>query len=440
MTKKRTQAACPAPAGAVGPSVTGIYGRLVSDISGLLEHARRTSARAVNSVLTTTYWEIGRRIVEFEQGGKDRADYGEQVLSRLADDLMTRHGRGFSARNLRQMRAFFLGWEIWQTPSAKFEARAKCPALPGKPEIVQTPTGRFEARAKCLALSEKSEIAQTLSAQLEVPAKPPTQASQGTDEKFPTPSGKFTFAAFPLSWSHYVRLLSVENTLARAFYEAEAIRGGWSVRQLDRQIGTQFYERTAKARRPTLVLAHGRETRPEDAVTLHEEIRDPYLLEFLDLKDEYGESDLEEAIIRHLEWFLLELGSGFTFVARQKRIRIGDEWFRIDLLLFHRRLRCLVVIDLKIGKFTHADAGQMNLYLNYARENMMEPGENEPVGLILCSAKDDAVVHYAMGGIKANVFASQYLTALPDEETLRNEILTTQRAIRARREEEKHNG
>ena len=127
----------------------------------------------------------------------------------------------------------------------------------------------------------------------------------------------------------------------------------------------------------------------------------------------------------------MELGSGFSFVARQKRIRIGDEWYRIDLLLFHRRLKCLVVIDLKIGKFTHADAGQMNLYLNYAREHMMEPGESEPVGLILCSVKNDAVVHYAMGGIQAKVFASHYLTNLPDEETLRKEILTTQRAIQA---------
>ena len=160
------------------------------------------------------------------------------------------------------------------------------------------------------------------------------------------------------------------------------------------------------------MLRKGPQPQPEDAVTLEEEIRDPYLLEFLDLKDEYGESDLEDAIIQHLETFLLEMGAGFTFVARQKRIRIGDEWYRIDLLLFHRRLRCLVIIDLKIGKFTHADAGQMNLYLNYAREHMTMPGENEPVGLILCSEKNDAVVHYAMGGIQAKVFASKYLTDL----------------------------
>ncbi|MDD3927484.1 MAG: PDDEXK nuclease domain-containing protein [bacterium] len=357
---------------------------MVSDISGLLEEARRTAVRAVNSALTTTYWEIGRRIVEFEQGGKERAEYGDALLVTLAHDLAARYGRGFSKSNLFLMRSFYLGWEIFQTPS-----------------------GKFEATAKGLTVSEQPKVTQM------------------------TPV-RFSSDTFPLAWSHYVRLISVENPLARAFYESEAIRGGWSVRQLDRQINTQFYERTVKSDHQEAMLASGGQSKSEDVVGLEEEVRDPYLLEFLNLKDEYSETDLENAIIHHLEWFLLELGAGFTFVARQKRIRIGDEWYRIDLLLYHRKLRCLVVIDLKIGKFTHADAGQMNLYLNYAREHMMEPGENEPVGLILCSAKNNAVVHYAMGGIKANVFASQYLTALPDEETLRNEILTTQRAIRAR--------
>ena len=226
--------------------------------------------------------------------------------------------------------------------------------------------------------------------------------------------------------------MSVEKPHARAFYEVEAIRGGWSVRQLDRQIGTQFFERTSHSKQQAAMLVRGQKPKPEDAVLVQDEIRDPYLLEFLDLKDEYSESELEEALIRHLEWFLLELGAGFTFVARQKRIRIGDEWYRIDLLLFHRRLRCLVVIDLKVGKFTHADAGQMNLYLNYVREHMMEAGENDPAGLILCSGKNDAVVHYAMGGIKAKVFASHYLTALPDPATLRQELMTTQHALETR--------
>ncbi len=378
--------------------IQGNYSGLVSDISGLLEQARRTAVRAVNSVLTATYWEIGRRIVEFEQGGKAKAEYGDALLVSLARDLSARQGRGFSKSNLFLMRGFYLGWGIFQTPAGIFEAFAKFAGL-GKPK-----DKRFQT------VSGKSEIMRTVSVQS-------------------------LCAAFPLSWSHYVLLLSVEKPHARAFYEAEAIRGGWSVRQLDRQISTQFFERTAHLARKDIHLSRGRQAKPEDAITLEDQIRDPYFLEFLNLKDEYSESELEDAIIRHLEWFLLELGAGFTFVARQKRIRIGDEWYRMDLLLYHRRLKSLVVIDLKLGKFTHADAGQMNLYLNYAREHLMEAGENEPVGLILCSAKDNAVVHYAMGGIKANVFASRYMTDLPDEETLRKEILNTQRAIALRIQE-----
>ena len=183
---------------------------------------------------------------------------------------------------------------------------------------------------------------------------------------------------FPLPWSAYIRLLSVRNERARTFYEAEALRGGWTVRQLDRQINTQFYERTALSRNKAALLGEGGKTRPRDRVRPELEIKDPFVLEFLDLKDEYSESDLEEALIRHLAAFLLELGGDFCFIARQRRLRIGDERYRVDLLFVHRRLRCLVVIDLKIGKFTHADAGQMHLYLNYAREHWVRPDENPP--------------------------------------------------------------
>ena len=333
-------------------------------------------------MLAASYWEIGRRIVEFEQRGEARAIYGKELLVRLGYDLSKSYGRGFAWRNLYQMRTFYLGWEILQTPSAKFEFRVKISA---ESLIRQTPSGQ---------------------------------------------SGLMPVEAFPLSWSQYVRLMSVKHPEARAFYEVEAIRGGWSVRQLDRQISTQFFERVLRSKQPEALIARGRTTRELDSEPAAAEIRDPYLLEFLDLKDEYGEGDLEDALIRNLERFLLELGAGFTFVARQKRIRIGDSWFRIDLLLYHRGLRCLVIIDLKTGAFTHADAGQMNLYLNYARERLMMPGEAEPVGIILCADKDEAVVRYATGGIAARVFASQYLTNLPDAETLRAQIMNTQRAIR----------
>ena len=173
------------------------------------------------------------------------------------------------------------------------------------------------------------------------------------------------------------------------------------------------------------MLGEGGRARPGDSVPPEEEIKDPFVLEFLDLKDEYSESDLEEALIRHLESFLLELGGDFCFIARQRRLRIGDEWYRVDLLFFHRRLRCLVVIDLKIGKFTHADAGQMHLCLNYAREHWVRREENPPVGLILCAQKNEAVARYALEGLPNKVMASEYRTTLPDEELLASEIERT---------------
>ncbi|MCA2979638.1 MAG: DUF1016 family protein [Myxococcaceae bacterium] len=235
--------------------------------------------------------------------------------------------------------------------------------------------------------------------------------------------------ALPLPWSHDVRLLAVKNSSARSFYEAEALRGGWSHRQLDRQIQSQFYERTALSTNKAGMLAKGQVAEPGDAVSADEAIKDPFVLEFLNLKDEYSESELEEALIKQLELFLLELGGAFTFVGRQRRLRLGDEWYRVDLVFFHRELRCLVVIDLKIGKFTHADAGQMHLYLNYAREHWMMAGENPPVGLILCAEKDHAVAKYALEGLPNMVMAAEYRTRLPDEATLVEAIEKTQFAL-----------
>ena len=360
------------------------YDRLLADASRLIAHARTAAARVVNGVLTATYYELGRRIVEHEQGGQVRAGYGEEIIKRLSKDLTAKHGRGFSRRNLEQMRVFYLEWQFCQTVSGRIELRAMLPA---------------------------EEKAQTLSALF------------GTI---------VTADFFPLPWSHYVRLMTVPDRTARRFYEDEAIRGGWSFRQLDRQIATQFYERLSGSKRKAELLAKAHVALPDDSPTASELVRDPYLLEFLDLADEYGESDLEDAILRHLEQFLLELGRGFTFVARQQKLRIDAQWYKLDLLLFHRRLRCLVVADLKLGAFCHADAGQMNMYLNYAREHLMEPGENDPIGLILCSEKSDTVVKYAMGGINAQVFAAKYLTVLPPEDELRAEVERTKRALTGR--------
>lgn len=256
---------------------TGYVG-IHNGIVALLDDARHTVAHSVNALMTASYWEIGRRIIEVEQKGRRRASYGEQLIARLSDDLTTRFGRGFSVDNLENMRRFFL-------------------------------------------IYSRSMISETLSRNFDL-----TELAQ----------------FFTLPWSAYVRLLSVKDTYARQFYETEALQGGWSVRQLDRQISSQFYERTALSRDKAAMLVTGSIPKQQDIVTPNEAIKDPYVLEFLDLKDEYSESDLEEALIHRLEDFLLELGDGFTFIGRQRRLRIDQTWYRVDLLFFHRQLRCLV--------------------------------------------------------------------------------------------------
>jgi predicted nuclease of restriction endonuclease-like (RecB) superfamily len=359
-------------------------------IVDLLQAARAQAARSVNALMTASYWEIGRRIVEAEQKGKRRAGYGEQLIERLTTDLTTQFGRGFSRQNLWQMRSFYLNWPPEQ--------------------ILQTVSGESAIRQTA---SDKSQAPFVVSAPLQ--AMPAHLAAVA--------------ARFPLPWSAYVRLLSVKSDHARGFYETEALRGGWSVRQLDRQIDSQFYERTALSRNKTAMLAKGEVAKPEDTITPDEAIKDPYVLEFLNLKDEYSEAELEEALIHRLQDFLLELGDDFAFVGRQKRLRLDDTWFRVDLVFFHRRLRCLVIVDLKVGKFTYADAGQMHLYLNYARANWMREGENPPVGLILCSSKGAAEAHYALEGLPNKVLAAEYQTVLPSEAVIARELAHATRLL-----------
>jgi predicted nuclease of restriction endonuclease-like (RecB) superfamily len=382
-------------AGGAAPS----YANLLDGIGGLLESARRASVRAVNAFMTATYWEIGRRIVEHEQGGRDKAKYGDAVIDRLAKDLTERFGRGFGRRNVFQMRAFYLACPRPALPSGGDAA------LPARK--VQTASALSEAPAPNQA------IVQTLSAQ----------------SSLVMPLAELT-RAFPLPWSHYVLLMSRSRSPeAFAFYQTEALRGGWSVRQLQRQMDSQFYERTALSRNKAAMLNKGAKPQPGDAVSADEEIRHPLVLEFLNLRDEYSETDLEDALIRHLEAFLLELGNDFAFIGRQRRLRIDDEWYRVDLLFFHRRLRCLVIIDLKLGHFTHSDSGQMHLYLNYAREHWVQPGENPPIGVILCSGKSEALVRYATGALPNKLLVREYLTALPDEKLLSTELEKTRREI-----------
>lgn len=339
------------------------YGELLAGVVSLIERARLAAVRPVNVVLTSTYWLVGQRIVEHEQSGSERAGYGEALLKRLADDLTGRLGRGFSERNIRQMRLFYLGWPNPQTVSAELT----------DPGIRQTPSAE-----------------------------------------------SVSWPRFPLPWSHYVRLLSVADPRAREYYEREALLGGWSARQLDRQIASLAFQRTRGAKSPAI---------KEDTLPADAHVRDPFVLEFLNLKDEYSETELENALIQSLQQFLLELGNDFAFVARQKRLRVGTEWYRVDLVFFHRRLRALMIVDLKLGKFTHADAGQMNLYLNYAREHWTHPHENPPVGLILCSERDTAVAHYALGNLTNQVLAREYQLNLPTEAEIAARVDAARRSL-----------
>ena len=358
------------------------YNNIRAEIVKLLRAARSTAARNVNSIMTATYWEIGRRIVEQELKGEARANYGEQLLELLAKDLTMQFGRGFGNINLWRMRAFYRAWSEGQILSTLSKESAKL--LPFN------------------NISPLSSSISTLS------------------------------AGFPLPWSAYVRLLGVKRPEARVFYETEALRSGWSVRQLDRQIGSQFYERIALSQNKAAMLEKAQTSQPSDAVTPEEAIKDPFVLEFLDLKDEYSESDLEEALIHRLTDFLLELGDDFAFLSRQRRLRIDNTWFRIDLVFFHRRLRGLVIVDLKVGRFSYADAGQMHLYLNYAREHWMKPGENPPVGLILCTAKGAAEAHYALDNLPNKVLAAEYQTVLPDEKLIAEELERSRRELEQR--------
>ena len=424
-------------------------------IAALLAEARRQSARSVNAILTATYWEIGRRIVAFQQQGQDRAEYGDVLLKRLSADLTKQFGRGFGWRNLFQMRGFYLTHQdILSTLSAKSAATAilqTLSAISFPPALdvqaaVSTQSGKLQTLSAKSAVTKKVQtpsgqssgalIRQTPSAELEICQTvsdkflPPISATASRKSEIDLALYLEALChAFPLSWSHYVRLLSVEKPEARKFYETESLRGGWSVRQLDRQVSTLFYERTALAKNKAKLLTTGAKPRPEDAVSVEEEIKTPFVLEFLGLRDDYAESDLEDALVRHLEAFLLELGNDFTFVARQKKIRVGKQWYRIDLLLFHRRLRCLFIFDLKLGRFTHADAGQMNLYVNYATEHLTLDGENPPVGLILCSEHDEAVARYSMGNVTNKILAAQYKLALPDPRLIEKEIEKTRRLL-----------
>ncbi|MBK8481861.1 MAG: DUF1016 family protein [Proteobacteria bacterium] len=350
-------------------------------VAEIIEAARSHVARSVNTAMVNAYWHVGRELVEVEQHGKVRADYGERLVAKLAKRLSERFGGGMGVATLRRIRRFYLTY-----PSGT--------ALPSD-------VSGLEIRSTALI---ESPVPEKRSAAL---------IESATDR-----------ALFPpaLGWSHYLVLIRVQDNHARAFYEIEAAKESWSVRELERQVASLLFERLAKSRNKDEVLALAKQgqtiTAPKDVV------KDPFVLEFLDLQERSAwlERDLEQAIIDRLESFLLELGKGFCFVARQRRLTLAGDHFYVDLVFYNRLLRCFVLIDLKLGKLTHQDLGQMQMYVNYFDRHQREEHEAPTVGIVLCSDKNDAMVKITLPEHNHQVHASRYQLYLPTEEELREEL------------------
>ena len=355
---------------------------LLARIRHIWESARTQAARSVNTAHVCANWLIGQQIVEAEQGGAKRAAYGKALLKALSEQLSAEYGAGFSVSALQYMRSFFLGY----------------PQLLAKQHAVRVVLDVQQIQHAVRGESPRSH-----------------DGRDGHDVQpgVLNPS---------LSWTHYRTLLKEERQPVRDFYEIESVRNGWSARQLERQMHSFLFERLAKSRDKQGVLALANEgqalNRAQDV------IKDPYVLEFLDLPESHRlvESRIEEALINQLQAFLLELGSGFAFVGRQRRLTLDGDHFYPDLVFYHVKLKCYVVIDLKVGKLTHGDLGQMQLYVNYYDREVAAKGDNPTIGLLLCSEKNDAVVRYVLGDKSEQIFASRYQFALPSEDDLRAEI------------------
>ena len=359
------------------------FNQLIQSIEQVHDYLKSKAVSAINQSLTIRNWLFGFYIVEYEQNGEDRAKYGEKLLITIAEQLKKKGISGSSERNIRNYRQFYFVYpqvvsvlsrktlpeSIWQTASAKLKTRVENIGV--NPEMLIT----------------------------------------------------------KLSFSHILELTREEEGLKRAFYEIQSIKGNWSVETLKRQMGSLLYERTGLSKNKEKLLQITR----DEAIQLvpSDIIRDPYIFEFIGLKqyEVLKEDKLEKALLDHIQQFLLELGNGFCFEYRQKRITVDDEHFSIDLVFYHRILKCHVIIDLKTRKFVHSDASQMNFYLNYYKDNEMIESDNPPIGILLCTGKGESTVKYATAGINNQLFISKYKTILPTEDELRKEIEKEKRLL-----------
>lgn len=359
------------------------FEKLVGTIRQLHEELVAQAGRAINISLTLRNWLIGRYISEYEQSGADRAEYGARLLENLSSHLAEGGMEGVAARSLRQYRQFYLVYTgIWQTPSAKL-----------------------------LENFVPLSIRQTL------PAESMKTLSQPKQPAIPTSD-----LLQKLSFSHFAELIAIPDEAKRIFYEIECIRGNWSVRELKRQINSLYYERSGLSKDKKKLAALAQEG--AEAANPKLAIRDPYIFEFLGLKPKevMSESHLEEQLLIKLQEFLLEMGHGFCFEARQKRILIGDTHNFVDLVFYHRILKCHVLVELKLEQFSHENIGQLNTYVSWYKKNMMSEGDNPPIGILLCTQRDRTLVEYALAGMDNGLFVSKYQLELPKKEEMQRFI------------------
>ena len=361
------------------PAPAGDFDSLVTSIVHLHQQTQDFATKAVNVALTLRNWLIGCRIVEFEQQGKDRAAYGERLLLALAQRLTA---AGLKRVDVRELRRFRLLYEVY--PQIRETLTPELLTGLGIGATLPPPESKRET------LSPESQIVESLS---------PTLVHR-------------------LSFSHFAELIDIPDATQRRFYEIECIRGNWSVRELRRQIASLYYERSglSKDKAKLSAMAHA----AAESIQPAHIIRDPYVFEFLGLRsrDVMAESDLEDALLDRLQDFLLELGHGFCFEARQKRILIGDEHFFIDLVFYHRILKCHILVELKTDAFRHEHLGQLNTYVAYYKKHQMTPGDQPPIGILLCTRKNDALVEFALGDLSNKVFVSRYAVELPRKEDM----------------------
>lgn len=372
------------------------------DISTLLNSIRDThqwfagqAARQIDTSLTLRNWIIGMYLVEYEQKGQDRAQYGQKLLSKVSASLRQTGMKGMDERRLREYRSFYETYPQVVTPlAALFQISGNHPLG------LENSLADRQIEIRRLLTAKSYEVQ-------------PNDIHQLLNR---------------LTYTHFVELMRCDTDLKRTFYEAEAMLNNWNVDELGRAISSMLFERTGLSTDKAAVLE---KHRSGSGLDIADFLKNPMVLDFLGLSEKasYTETSLEQAIINHLQLFLMEAGRGFCFEARQRRISFDNRHYRIDLVFYHRILKCHVLLDLKIGPFDHADAGQMNLYLNYYRENEMSEGDNLPVGIILCAEKNNALVHYATGNLPQPIFVSKYLLNLPSEEDLRRIVEEEQKKL-----------